>query len=86
MPHHSRKKPKKRTTPESIEKVTTRLFPPYSERVAEHLQAAGVTPSQFTRQAIMLVIDGGLIHANQRLARIEEQLIRLRKDFNEAIE
>lgn len=34
----------------------------------------------------MLTIDGGLVAANERLARIEEQLIWLRKELSEAIE
>jgi len=69
---------------QEIHKVSARLFPPYTKRVAKAINASGVSQSEFTRLAIMMAVDGGLIGANERLARIEEQQIWLRKEFSEA--
>jgi multidrug resistance efflux pump len=78
--------PKKRKPPaEQVDKLTFRLFPPYTEKVFQSAQAVGVSPNQFGRIATMTVADHGLLELSERLNRIEDHLIRLRKDFNEAV-
>ena len=67
---------------EQAEKITFRLWPPYSKRISEMAQAARLKPNQFARMATMAVADNGLLDLNNRLKCIEEVLIRLRMDFN----
>lgn len=69
-----------------IDKITFRLFPPYTERIAEQAKVARLNPNQFARVATMAVADGGLLDLSNRLQRIEDELIRLRRDFNDAID
>lgn len=76
----SRKQPRT-----SIQKITFRLFPPYTERIVEQASLARVNPNQLARIATMAAADGGLLNMNERLQRIEDELIRLRRDFNQAI-
>jgi|GEM_PF-5637432 len=86
MQNQKKIKSKENHTIQEIHKVSSRLFPPYTKRVAEFINASRATQSEFTRHAIMMAVDGGLLGANERLARIEEQLIWLRKEFSEALE
>jgi multidrug resistance efflux pump len=76
---------KKKAPAEQVEKLTFRLWPPYTEKVFRSAQAVGISPNQFGRVATMTVADQGLLELPERLARIENELIRLRKDFNEAV-
>lgn len=69
----------------SISKITFRLFPPYTERIVEQASLARVNPNQLARIATMAAADGGLLNMSERLQRIEDELIRLRRDFNQAI-
>lgn len=67
------------------DKLTFRLWAPYSEKVMESATAAGLSPNQFGRLATMAMADSGLLQLVDRLGRIENEMIRLRRDFNEAI-
>ena len=80
MPTRKRKPPE-----QQVEKLSFRLWPPYTDKVYQIAQAIGITPNQFGRVATMTVADQGLLELPERLARIEDELIRLRKDFNEAV-
>ena len=77
---------KRNSEMERGEKLTFRLAPRYAARVVEVANAAGISPNQFGRIATMAVAQNGFLGLSESQARIEEQLIRLRKDFNEAIE
>ena len=68
------------------EKISFRLWPPYSERIAKMAAAAKVRPNQFARMATMAVADNGLLDLSNRLKCIEEVLIRLRMDLNRLLE
>lgn len=76
----------KRALKSEIDKITFRLFPPYTERIAEQARVAKLNPNQFARVATMAVADGGLLDLSNRLQRIEDELLRLRRDFNEAVD
>lgn len=69
-----------------VEKITFRLWAPYSNRIAQQALAARVKPNQFARIATMCVVDGELLNLSERIARIEEELTGLRRDFNEAVD
>jgi hypothetical protein len=69
-----------------VEKITFRLWPPYTVRVAEVAKQAQLNPNQWARIATMAMADGGLLDLAGRLQRIEETLIRLRLDFDSAVE
>lgn len=71
---------------QEVEKITFRLFPPYTARIAEQARVAKLNPNQFARVATMAVADGGLLDLSNRLQRIEDELIRLRRDFNDAVD
>ena len=66
-------------------KITFRLWPPYTEKIQEMADAAKLKPNQFARLATISVADGGLLNVAARMERIEDELIRLRKDFNSAV-
>ncbi len=75
------------TTPtEQVEKISFRLWPPYTERITKMAEAARMKPNQFARMATMAVADNGLLDLNNRLKCIEEVLIRLRMDINRMME
>ncbi|MEM8671126.1 MAG: hypothetical protein AAGG48_26615 [Planctomycetota bacterium] len=67
------------------DKITFRLWPPYTEKIQEMAEAARLKPNQFARLAAISVADGGLLNMAARMERIEDELIRLRKDFNTAV-
>lgn len=67
---------------EQAEKITFRLWPPYTKRISEMAEAARLKPNQFARMATMAVADNGLLDLNNRLKCIEEVLIRLRMDID----
>lgn len=77
--------PSRKPANAQAEKLTFRLAPRYAEKVVEAAKAAGVTPNQFGRIATMAVAQNGFLALSDRLGLIEEELIRLRKDFNDAV-
>lgn len=76
--------PQRKNSKEQAEKLTFRLAPAYAEKVYEAATAAGVSPNQFGRIATMAIAQNGFLGLSRRLAFVEEELIRLRKDFNDA--
>ena len=68
------------------DKITFRLWPPYTDRIKAMADAARLKPNQFARLATISVADGGLLNVAARMERIEDELIRLRQDFKAAIE
>ena len=64
-----------------VEKVSFRLFPPYTERVAKQAAHARLSPNQFARLATMAMTDGELLNLCGKLARMESELQRLRRDL-----
>ena len=71
---------------QAAEKVTFRLFPPYPELVSRRAKAAGLGVNAFARLACMTVADSELLDLHGSIRRLEEQLIRLRKEFKDALE
>ncbi len=69
-----------------VDRVTFRLFPPYTALIAERAREANLKPSQFARLATMALADADLLQLGERLGRIETELMRLRRDFNEAVD
>jgi hypothetical protein len=67
------------------EKLTFRLWTPYSEKVLEKAVTLGMSPNQFGRLATIAMADHGFLEVRERMARMEEELIRLRRDFNNAV-
>jgi hypothetical protein len=74
------------TIGEQAEKITFRLWPPYTKRISEMAEAARLKPNQFARMATMAVADNGLLDLNNRLKCIEEVLIGLRMDLNRMLD
>lgn len=77
---------KAKKTPTFVEKLTFRLFPPYTEIVTEAARHVRLSPNEFGRVATMAAADSGLLGVHERLGKIEDELKRLRKDFNNATE
>lgn len=67
-------------------KITFRLFAPYGRKLLEIARAAGIGHNHFARVATMAAVDRDLFGSDEKLRRIEEVLIRLRKEFNDALE
>jgi hypothetical protein len=67
-------------------KITFRLFAPYGRKLLEIAQAAGVGHNHFARIATMAAVDQELFGNHEKLKRIEEALLRLQMEFNEALE
>ena len=68
-----------------VTQLSFRLWPPYSQMVVRQAAAAGMRPTQFARLATMAMVDSGLLSLAKRLGRVEDELIRLRKDFNDSL-
>ena len=67
------------------DKLTFRLWSPYSDKVLREANAAGLSPNQFGRMATMAMAASGLLQLSDRLGRIENEMIRLRRDFNDVV-
>jgi len=67
------------------DKLTFRLWAPYSDKVLRRANAVGLSPNQYGRIATMAMADSGLLQLTERLGRIESEMIRLRRDFNDAV-
>lgn len=59
---------------------------PYPSLIAEKAKAAKLKPNAFVRVAAHFFADMGLFDIHGKLSKIENELIRLRKDFNDALE
>lgn len=75
----------RKTGREQAEKLTFRLAPAYAKKVYEAATAAGISPNQFGRVATMAIAENGFLNMSRRLAIVEEELIRLRRDFNDVV-
>lgn len=73
----------RRTT--QADKLTFRLWSPYSDKVLQRANAAGLSPNQYGRLATMAMADAGLLQLAEKLGRLENEMIRLRRDFNDAV-
>ena len=67
------------------EKLTFRLAPQYAEKVYRMAEEADITPNQLGRIATMAVVNNGFLELSEKMARMEDQLIRLRQDFNDVV-
>lgn len=67
--------------PIRVEKITFRLFPPYTEKIAQQAGQARLSPNQFARIATMAMADGELLNLSDKLGRVECELRRLRRDL-----
>lgn len=68
-----------------IDKITFRVWPPYTKRIMETAKLSNLKPNQFARIATLAFSDSGLLDLNRRMKRLEKELVRFRKDFNEAV-
>lgn len=80
-----KKNKKNREAKDEVEKVTFRLWPPYSTRIVEQAKAARVQPNQFARLATMAMVDGGFLDLGEKMARLEGAIIGFRRDFNNVV-
>ena len=76
---------RKRSPREQAEQLTFRLAPQYAEKVYRMSEAAGISPNQFGRIATMAVANNGFLELSQKMARMEDQLIRFRQEFKEVV-
>ena len=67
------------------DKLTFRLWSPYSDKVLQRASAAGLSPNQYGRLATMAMVDAGLLQLADKIGRLENEMIRLRRDFNDAV-
>jgi len=67
-------------------KITFRLFAPYGRKLLDVARAAGVGHNHFARIATMAAVDHDLFGNHEKLRRIEDELLRLRMEFNDALE
>ena len=74
-----------RTLEERAAKISFRLPSPYPRKLARTSDAMGLSPNQLSKTATMAFADG-LLEFNERMKRIEDELQRLRRDFNDAVE
>jgi hypothetical protein len=65
----------------SVDKITFRLFPPYTEKVASLAAQARLSPNQFARMATMAMTDGELLNLRVMLGRLELEIRELRRDL-----
>lgn len=64
-------------------KITFRVWHPYSAKIRERARAAQMTDGAYARVVTMFASDIGLLELNDRISRVEDQLIRLRKDLTD---
>lgn len=76
---------KKKVRPQQAEKLTFRLTPEYAELVYKLADSSGLTPNQVGRMATMFMVRNRFHEFPEKFARIEDAVIRLTRDFNEAV-
>ena len=64
-----------------VEKISFRLFAPYTHRIVQQAALARLTPNQFARLATMAMVDSGLLNVPGKLTRIESDIKRLRQEL-----
>lgn len=70
-------------TNEKARQIAFRLAPNYAAKVAEAARAAGISPNQFSRVATMAYTNNSFLDLSARMARIEDELVRIRRDMME---
>lgn len=75
----------KKANLEERDRLTFRLKAPYQRLVAERAKAVGMSPHQFGKFATMVVADHEMLELKRDLQLIRDELIRIRKDLNEAL-
>jgi len=83
---------KKKTAREQAAKLTFRLDEEYAGLVAQLSETTGIAPNLLGRMAIVLMVKNRLHEFPERLKRVEDcserlndSVIRLIKDFNDAV-
>jgi len=76
---------KKKTTRQQAEKLSYRLSEEYAELVGAMAEESGLTPNQIGRMATMFMVRNRFHEFPEKFGRVENALIRLTKDFNEAV-
>ena len=76
---------KKGTKKTEIDKITFRVWPPYTKRIMEMAKLSNLKPNQFARIATLAFSDSGILDLNRRMKRLEKELVRFRRDFNDAV-
>ena len=68
----------------SVEKISFRLFPPYTERVATIARTSQLSPNQLARIATMSMADNGLLNLSERMCGVERELRKLRLQMSDS--
>jgi len=76
---------KKKTSREQAEKLTFRLTAEYAELVYKLAESAGLTPNQVGRMTTMFMVRNRFDEFPEKFGRVENALIRLTRDFNDAV-
>ncbi len=75
-----------KTLVEQCEKITSRFAKSQAEKMAAQCEASGIKPSQYLRLAGMAFTDFRFLDLIGRMQRVEDEILRLRDDFNEAVQ
>lgn len=70
---------------EKAQTIAFRLAADYAKIVARAARAAGVKPNQYARIVTIAVAQNRLLDLSARTARIEDGVIRIRKELGELI-
>lgn len=76
---------RKRSVKEQAEKLSFRLAPQYAEKLARVSEEAGLTPNQLGRIATMQLVNSESLKVAERIARLEDSLLRFRAEFQAAV-
>ncbi|MCA9139391.1 MAG: hypothetical protein KDB00_21600 [Planctomycetales bacterium] len=75
----------KKSKSEKAQFIAFRLSRAYAEKLASLAEAANLTPNQISRIATMHMVNNGLLSLSERIEFVSDELIRLRRDFNDAV-
>ena len=78
-----RKRSEKKSPEEQAERVSFRLDDLSAEKVAKAAKAEGISPHVYSRIATRAFVNHSFLDLAGRMARIEDQLIRVRKELSE---
>lgn len=74
-----------RTLEEQCERITSRFDKHYARKLAEQCARNGMKPAQLVRFAAMVLIDFSALDLVSKVQRVEDEMIRFRRDFNDAV-
>ncbi|WP_425399071.1 hypothetical protein [Aeoliella sp.] len=74
-----------RSLEDQCEKITSRFDKHYARRLAKHCEGTGMKPAQLVRFAAMVFLDFGTLDLVTKIQKVEDHLVLLRKDFQEAV-